>query len=58
LVGFAAVALACVVPDSDRAAADGSVLEFLDYSFGGFCAGEVDETVRRISAGEGIDWNV
>ena len=57
---FAAVAfaLACVVFDFERAAADDLGLEFLDRSFDIVCAGEIDETVGWIAAGEGIDRHV
>jgi hypothetical protein len=49
-MGFAAVALACVVSDPDRAATDGLFLELLDHSFGAFYAGEIDEAVGWVSA--------
>jgi hypothetical protein len=55
---FVAIALACVVSHSDQTAAECLRLEFLDHGFGIFGAGEIDETVGRVSAGEGIDGDV
>ena len=55
---FAAIALASVVSDFDRTATDCLCLELLNYSFGPFCAGEINETVGWVSAGERIDGNV
>lgn len=51
-------AFARVVVDFHGAATDGFGLELFDYRFGVFCAGEVDEAIGRVSAGEGVNGHI